>query len=114
MKDGRLDFCKACGRTYGRNRPYDGERERNQSEKRKAYHAANLKQWRGKNPQKLAVQLARRRSRKLNAEGDFNFTVEELRTLCERYGGRCLRCGKGDAPPTPDHVVPPSGRQPHR
>ena len=32
----------------------------------------------------MAVQLARRRSRKLNAEGDF--TVEEFEALCVEYG----------------------------
>ena len=52
----------------------------------------------------MAVQLARRRARKLNAEGDF--TVEEFEALCEGYGNRCLRCGKGDVLLTPDHVVP--------
>ena len=40
----------------------------------------------------MAVRLAWRMARKLNAEGDF--TVEEFEALCERYGNRCLRCGK--------------------
>jgi len=41
----------------------------------------------------------------LDAEGDF-ITVEEFEALCERYGKRCLRCGRGDLLLTPDHVVP--------
>jgi 5-methylcytosine-specific restriction endonuclease McrA len=65
---------------------------------------ANLKRWRRENPQKLAVQLARRRARKLNAEGDF--TVEDFEALCKKYGNACLRCGGRDALLTPDHIVP--------
>ncbi len=56
------------------------------------------------NLQKIAVQLARGRARKLNAEGDF--TVEEFEALCEKYGNVCLRCGDGEALLMPDHVVP--------
>ena len=52
----------------------------------------------------MAVQLARRRARKLNGEG--NFTVGEFEALCEKYGNVCLRCGDRDALPIPDHVVP--------
>jgi 5-methylcytosine-specific restriction endonuclease McrA len=68
------------------------------------YHAANLKRWRRANPDKRAVQLARRRARELEAEGDL--TTEEFRALCESYGGRCLRCGRTDVSLTPDHIVP--------
>ena len=52
----------------------------------------------------MAVQLARRRARKLNAE--WNFTVEEYEALYEKYGNACLRCGDGEAVLTLDHVVP--------
>ncbi len=106
MADGHLNSCKDCRRTYQRSRPYDKERERrrNQTEKRKAFLSANLKRWRRANPQKLAVQLARRRARKLNAEGDL--TVEEFEALCEKYDNACLRCGDRDALLTPDHVIP--------
>jgi len=107
MKDGHLNSCKECRKAYQQSRPYDKERERkrNQTEKRKAYHAANLKRWRRENPQKLAVQLARRRARKLiNAEGDL--TVEEFEGLCEKYSNVCLRCGDKEALLIPDHVVP--------
>jgi hypothetical protein len=50
----------------------------------------------------MAVQLARRRVRKLNAEGDL--TVEEFEALFEKYGNACLRCGDRDALLAPDHV----------
>ena len=106
MADGHLDSCKDCRKAYQRGRPYDkeSERQRNQTEKRKAHLYANLKRRCRENPQELAVQLARRMARKLNAEGDF--TIEEFEALCERNGNRCLRCGKGDTLLTPDHVVP--------
>lgn len=106
MADGHLNSCKDCKKGYQRSRPYDKEyeRRRNQTEKRKAFLSANLKRWRRENPQKMAVQLARRRARRPNAEGDF--TVEEFEALCEKYGNTCLRCDDREALLTPDHVVP--------
>jgi len=111
MSDGRLNYCKDCkkaemkdNRSRKRERYAEYERRRNQTEKRKAFLSANLKRWRRENPQKMAVQLARRRARKLNAEGDF--TVEDFEALCEKYGNVCLRCGDRDALLTPDHVIP--------
>lgn len=105
MADGHLNSCKDCRKAYQKSCPYDKEyeRNRNQSEKRKQFLSANLKRWRRKYPEKMAVQLARRRTRRLLAEGDF--TVEEFKALCEEYGNVCLRCGKTDVLPTPDHVV---------
>ena len=106
MADEHLNSCKDCRKGYQRSRPYDNEyeRRRNQTEKRKAFLSANLKRWRRENPQKMSVQLARRRAQKLSAEGDF--TVEEFEALCEKYGNACLRCGDREALLTPDHVVP--------
>ena len=104
MPDGHLYSCKNCRKAYQRGRSCDKEYERKRTEERKAYHTANPKRWRRANLQKMAVQLAQRRARKLNAEGDF--TVEEFETLCERYGNRCLLCSRGEVLLTPDHVVP--------
>lgn len=106
MADGHLNSCKDCRKAYQKSRPYDKERERrrNQTEARKKRHAANLKRWRRQYPEKLAAQLARRRTRKLLAEGDF--TVEDFKALCEEYGNVCLRCGETDVLLTPDHVIP--------
>lgn len=106
MADGHLNSCKDCRKAYQCSRPYDkeSERRRNQTGKRKAFLAANLKRWRRTNPEKMAVQLARRRARKLSAEGDF--TVEEFEVLCEEYGGACLRCEPTNVLLTPDHIVP--------
>lgn len=106
MADGHLNSCKDCRKGYQRTRPYDKEyeRQRNQTEKRKTFLYANASGWRRENPQKMAVQLARRRARKLDTDGDF--TVEEFEALCEKYGNACLCCGDRDSLLTPDHVVP--------
>jgi 5-methylcytosine-specific restriction endonuclease McrA len=106
MSDGHLNSCKDCRRTYQRSRPYDKERERrrNQTEARKKYHAANLKRWRRENPLKAAAQRDRIRSLRLRCDG--NYTAAEFRAHCEKYGNVCLRCGRGEVPLTPDHVVP--------
>ena len=111
MRDGRLNYCKKCkkaeirhNRSLKKERYAEYERQRNQTEKRKAYHAANVSSWRRENPPKMAVQPARHRVRKLNAEGDF--TSEEFEALCEKHGNVCFRCGDGDVLLTPDHVIP--------
>ena len=56
----------------------------------------------------MAVQLARRKARKLEAEG--GFTVEEFEAVCKKYGNACLRCGDQNTLLTPDHIVPLSLR----
>ncbi|MBA2693268.1 MAG: HNH endonuclease [Rubrobacter sp.] len=111
MRDGYLNYCKECkkaeikaNRTLKKEHYAEYERQRNQTEKRKDFLYSNLKRWRQKYPEKLAVQLARRRTRKFLAEGDF--TVEEFRVLCGEYGNVCLRCGQTDVSLTPDHVIP--------
>ena len=45
MSDGHLNSCKECRKSYQRGRPYrkEGERQRNQTAKRKVFLAANLK-----------------------------------------------------------------------
>jgi 5-methylcytosine-specific restriction endonuclease McrA len=106
MSDGHFNSCKDCRRTYQRSRSYNKERkhQRNQTKKRKGFHAANLKRWRRENPLKAAAQRDRSRALRLNAEG--SYTAEEFLALCEKHGDVCLRCRSGDAPLTPDHVVP--------
>jgi 5-methylcytosine-specific restriction endonuclease McrA len=50
------------------------------------------------------VQPPRRTTTKLTAEGDF--TTKEFTALCEKYGNRCLSCGRDDVSLTPDHAHP--------
>ena len=106
--DGHFSSCKDCRKAYQRTRPREAiveiERRRNQKAARKAHLARNLKRWRRENPLKAAAQRDRSRALRLNAEG--SYTAEEFLALCEKYGNVCLRCGSGDFPLTPDHVIP--------
>ena len=59
MRDGRRNHCQECKKAeIKRNRSLKGgryaeyERKRNQTEKRKAYHAANVSSWRGEDLQR--------------------------------------------------------------
>lgn len=108
MADGRLNYCKVCRRAYQKSRPFEAtaevERRRNQKTARKAHLARNLKKWRRENPSKAAAQRNRNRAMRLECEGCY--TAAEFKALCNRYGNTCLRCGSGNAPLTPDHVVP--------
>jgi 5-methylcytosine-specific restriction endonuclease McrA len=46
----------------------------------------------------------RRRARKRKNGGDY--TLDEWNNLCEKYGNRCLACGRTDVLLTVDHIVP--------
>lgn len=63
--------------------------------------------WKSKNIEKVReIQFAgkmRRRARKNEVGG--NFTKDEFRALCERYGNICLCC-KQHNPLCADHVIP--------
>lgn len=61
-----------------------------------------VKKWRQENPGTVRVIRMRYRVRRKNASGDF--TAEEWETLCEKYGRKCLACGKRRKL-TVDHVV---------
>ena len=88
MADGRINSCKECRKGYQRSRPHDKECERNQAEKLKAYHAANLKRWRSENPQKPVDEPERRRLLRF-------FKVQRTlrsRNICYREGLDCTEC----------------------
>ncbi len=55
------------------------------------------------NPEKVVAAYHRRRARLLECEGDY--TAQEWKSLCEKYGNRCLCCGSQGLL-TVDHVVP--------
>lgn len=60
--------------------------------------------WNEQNPDKAAVVAINSSARKRGASGVI--TVEEWVTLRERYGNRCIACGRGDVEIGADHVVP--------
>src|SRR5215210_1920794 len=69
---------------------------------------ARSKKWAESNPEKVRQaktnNLRKRRAARHASRG--NFTVEEFRELCERYGNKCLACGDTEAALEADHVVP--------
>lgn len=60
--------------------------------------------WRIANPDKRSLYQHARRARKLGNGG--TVTDQEFKELCERYGNKCLRCGKTAVKLTLDHVIP--------
>jgi 5-methylcytosine-specific restriction endonuclease McrA len=50
------------------------------------------------------IYSAKRRARKMHAGG--SFTAGEFKELCDRYGNRCLACGRANVKLEADHVVP--------
>jgi 5-methylcytosine-specific restriction endonuclease McrA len=69
---------------------------------------ARSKKWAESNPEKVRQaktnNLRKRRAARHASRG--NFTVEEFKELCERYGNKCLACGDTEAVLEADHVVP--------
>jgi 5-methylcytosine-specific restriction endonuclease McrA len=69
---------------------------------------ARSKTWAENNPEKVRQaktnNLRKRRAARHASRG--NFTVEDFRELCERYGNKCLACGDTEAALEADHVVP--------
>jgi 5-methylcytosine-specific restriction endonuclease McrA len=61
------------------------------------------RQWRKDNPEKVLIFSRNRRARKINAEG--SFTASEWKSVCEKYGNKCLCCGE-KTKLTADHVIP--------
>jgi hypothetical protein len=64
------------------------------------------RKWERANPDKLAAKNQRRRARKYANGG--SFTAEEWKDLKQKYGYKCLCCGRKEPEIvlTPDHVVP--------
>lgn len=65
---------------------------------------ASSKAWRLRNPDRNASLSAAYRARALQAPGSHTFA--EWRRLLERYGHKCVYCGRTDVPLTRDHIVP--------
>lgn len=61
------------------------------------------REWSKSNLDKIKVLIHKRRARILGSGG--SYTVDEWKSLCEKYDYRCLRCGK-KKPLTADHVIP--------
>ncbi len=60
-------------------------------------------QWHKENPEKGRALSAKRRAR-IHGNGG-SFTVEQWKSLCEKYHNKCLACGQVK-PLTADHIIP--------
>ena len=78
-------------RYYAQNREYciEYSRKARQSKEYKKRHC---------------IEQQKRRARKLGKGGDL--TIEEWNIICEKYGNRCLACGRTDIKLTMDHIIP--------
>lgn len=63
-----------------------------------------LRNWRRHNPGKRRQHDITRRARKAGSYG--KVTDREWQDLCNRYGNKCLCCGKTGVKLTRDHVIP--------
>jgi 5-methylcytosine-specific restriction endonuclease McrA len=124
-KSGFASYCKKCKAEYRKEYYYPverkknlsrmrewrlqnlelaRERERNQYQKDAEKRKAGVKRYRQENPEKVA-EFARNRRARVIANGG-KITKEEWLNLCNKYGNRCLCCGRSDVKLTLDHVVP--------
>ena len=74
-------------------------RERNIDRVREVYRT-----WQKNNRDKVVAKTHRRNARKMQNGG--SYTAQEWRELCQRYGNRCLSCGRTNVKLTVDHVIP--------
>jgi 5-methylcytosine-specific restriction endonuclease McrA len=90
------------------NREKLNEYSRNWQAKKRAenpeLNRQKQKEWYRRNPAKYLAKTHRRETRLTGAGG--SYTAEEWNSLLDKYGHRCLRCGKTGIKLTVDHVIP--------
>jgi 5-methylcytosine-specific restriction endonuclease McrA len=67
--------------------------------------AGYRRQYSEKHPDRILDKLHRRIAKKHNVEGG-HFTEREWKALLDKYGHKCLCCGRSDVPLERDHVIP--------
>lgn len=103
---------KEADRRYVKNhREEVRERQRRYRQANAEQLAAKILVWKQANPGRVREILARARAKRFGVVGFVSDT--EFQALCERYGNRCLCCGRADVKLTWDHVVPLSKGGPH-
>lgn len=114
--------CKVCHREHGRtwmlsNPKKEAERKRRWEQNNQDKKAESNRRWaqanpdyqhryQQANPDKVAANDNRRRTRKTQAGG--SYTPAEWKDLCNHYGNRCLRCKRTGVKLTADHIKPVS------
>lgn len=93
---------------YWRKREAELERVRRYEELHReailARHRAYTKVWREKRRDLVNEYANNRRALEMNSGG--KVTAAEWKEVKERYGNKCLRCGRDDLRLTMDHVLP--------
>lgn len=126
-KDGHQSFCKSCKAKrdksyYEKNKDkksaYDKKRREDETQderdmrnkrRRKLYakNPTNRKisnsKWKKQNPEKVRIQVQRRRARIRNAKGEF--TAEDWIDIKKNFDHKCAYCGMKKSL-TVDHVIP--------
>ena len=115
-RDGHESWCKSCHNEYRKQPEQKAKRSKRAKERyanseyrishQEKNNARYRDRWRRdpdfrkrKNDQKAMVNHSRRTRKK---QGDL--TPEQWKAICDRYGNRCLRCGKEEV--TIDHIKP--------
>lgn len=98
---GRTKFFRA--RYKAANRDAVLRKKREHARKSASSVRETLRRWRENNPDRVRAQKWRRKSRETGC-----FSSDEWSDLKQRYGNRCLCCGRDDVSLTVDHVVPVS------
>lgn len=90
-------------REYDREKWHTDPRVRNRknAQKLRLYHTNPAYRRRHLETSRICVHRRRARIKGMST----HFTQQEWRDLCDKYGNRCLKCGK-QGEMTPDHIVP--------
>lgn len=108
-KDGLQNWCKACQRvSYANweknNRDRYNERCRLWSVLHPKEKSKSRRKHDNLHPEQRQARHRNRAVREKNAQG--TITSKEWRAVLDKYGHKCLRCGRADVELTMDHVKP--------
>ena len=122
-RDGLRSICKSCDHEYNRKwranypekkrekdrRYYHAHIERERARRRKRHSHSQRsrdynRKWYIEHPEKKLEYIHKRRARIFSNGG--TITSEEWIALCNKYGNRCLCCGRNDVKLTLDHIKP--------
>jgi 5-methylcytosine-specific restriction endonuclease McrA len=104
MKSHKDQIREARRKAYKENPNVFREKTRNWYALHPDEMAKRTRRWRSANPDKGAEYHSNRRAREKGNGG--KVTAKEWRDLCERYGNKCLGCGRTGVKLHLDHVVP--------
>jgi 5-methylcytosine-specific restriction endonuclease McrA len=136
LKSGYSNLCKACSNQKSRQWNFNNKTKVLKSvkewfqvnkEKRRKYYREYVRQyrkihpqksdprasraWKRKHPEKVSQYNSNRRARNNGLSG--KIFAEQWKEIVEKYGKKCLRCGRGDVILTIDHILPLSGGGKH-